>query len=93
MRALIIAFAFLVGCGSSDAAIIFSDASIDCMNDSVVDVASVDVFFDYCYKEIVDIAREAEKCTTNMKDFWEYMKYIESLPCDDIRSGNYDELC
>jgi hypothetical protein len=95
MKYLTIIILMLSSCGNSN---IEADAGVDLyiqdsVSDYTIDYRELDVFLDDCYDEEVAIAHEAEKCTSDIKEFWEYMTYIESLSCDDIRAGNYKDLC
>jgi len=48
---------------------------------------------DPCRKKIIEISRESEKCFSDIRSFWDYMREIEKISCEDLLLNNYPRAC
>ena len=48
---------------------------------------------DPCRKKITEIGRENEKCFLDIRKFWDYMREIEKISCEDLLLNNYPRAC
>lgn len=48
---------------------------------------------DPCKLKLLQIARESEKCFSEITDFWQYMIETEKISCENLLLDNYPPAC